>query len=74
MLNWSKWGTDFIASVLRHVGTAGLTAASTCAIDGRLDWKRFGAAVLIGGVIPSVFTYLKDSPIPNDDNEPQAKG
>lgn len=63
--NWGKWGRDFIDSVVRHVATAGLTAATTCYIDGRLDWRKFGSALLIGGVIPSVFTFLQKSPIPD---------
>ena len=65
-LNWSKWGKDFYASIVRHIATAGLTALSACLIDNKIDWKKFGAAILLGGVIPSTLTFLQKSPLPDD--------
>jgi len=66
-LNWSKWGLDFWKSIARHVGTAGLAAMAICTKEGKFDWKNFGIAILVGGVIPSVLTFLQSSPAPEDE-------
>lgn len=71
--NWSKWGFTFWASVMRHTGTAGLAALSICYTDGIFAWKKFGVAVLVGGVIPAVFTFLQNTPVPEDETEPKPK-
>lgn len=65
-LNWNKWGRDYFQSLGRHIGTAGMTGLAACAIDGRVDWKKLGAAVLIGGVLPTTFTFLQTNPIPEE--------
>jgi hypothetical protein len=43
-----------------------MTALAACAVDNRLDWRKFGLAVMIGGVIPSTLTFLQRSPLPDD--------
>jgi hypothetical protein len=63
-LDWAKWGLEFWQSIARHVGTAGTTAMAACFIDGHFDWKKFGAAILIGGVIPTTLTFLEKTPTP----------
>lgn len=65
-LNWSKWGRDYFQSLGRHIGTAGMTALTACALDGRIDWRKLGAAILIGGAIPSTFTFLQSTPVPEE--------
>lgn len=72
--NWQKWGKDFFASVLRHVGTAGLTWLSLGYKSGRVDWHDLWVAVLVGGILPSVFTFFQNTPVPEDEEEVGEKG
>lgn len=72
-LNWEKWGYDFVTSVLRHTGTAGLAALATATSTGKLDWHALGWGILCGGIIPTVFTFLQKTPLPEDEEKPQPK-
>lgn len=65
-MNWSKWGRDFLASVLRHVGTAGLTTLSTSYVSGKMNWEVLLTGVVCGGIVPTVFTFLQNTPLPDD--------
>ena len=63
-LNWSKWGLEFWQSLMRHVGTAGMTWIGLGIKDGVVDWKGLGVAIMVGAVLPTVFTFLQKNPIP----------
>jgi hypothetical protein len=70
-LNWEKWGRDFWASIMRHVGTAGLTWLSLGLWkSGKVDWNDLWVALLTGGILPSVFTFLQNTPVPEDEDQP----
>ena len=67
--NWSKWGFSFWAAIARHVGTAGLTWLSLGIKDGKFKLNDLLLALLVGGVLPSVFTFLQSTPVPPDEEE-----
>lgn len=66
-MNWSKWGRDFFASLGRHIGTAGMTWLGLGVKDGRIEWGNLWAALIIGAILPTVFTFLQTSPVPEDE-------
>lgn len=72
-LNWTKWGRAFWASVARHVGTAGLTWLSLGVKDGRINWRDLWVALLVGGILPSAFTFLQATPLPEEDAADQVE-
>lgn len=63
-LNWSKWGRDFFSSLGRHVGTAGMTWLGLGVKNGMVDWHDLWAALLCGAVLPTIFTFLQKTPVP----------
>lgn len=70
MRNWSKWGLDFWQSVVRHIGTAGMAWLGTNAVtgvDGKHSLETLPLALLFGAIMPSVFTFLQNSPIPPEE-------
>ena len=72
-LNWSKWGLEFWASIMRHVGTAGMAALAVSYQNGKLDWKSLGMGILAGGVIPTIFTFLQTTPVPDEEKVEENK-
>lgn len=69
-LNWEKWGLDFFASLGRHIGTAGLTWLSLGVKEGRVQWRDLWIAILVGGIFPTVFTFLQSTPVPTEEPDP----
>ena len=69
-MNWKKWGFDFWQSLGRHIGTAGLTWLSLGVKDGRIQWRDLYVAIIVGAVLPTVFTFLQTSPLPMDESAP----
>lgn len=65
-LNWSKWGFEFWKSVARHTSTAALAALTICYRENVFDWENFGLAVLVAGLLRSVFTFLEKTPAPEE--------
>lgn len=63
-LNWQKWGLSFWQSLARHIGTAGMTWLGLGVKDGKVDWGNLWVAILVGAVLPSVFTFLQTTPTP----------
>lgn len=63
-LNWQKWGMSFWQSLARHIGTAGMTWLGLGVKDGQIKWKDLWVALLVGAVLPSVFTFLQSTPTP----------
>lgn len=64
-LNWQKWGRDFLLSVMRHIGTAGMTWTGLSMQDGKLDVADFHAlwiAILAGAILPTLFTAFQSPP------------
>lgn len=64
-LNWSKWGSDFLLSLMRHVGTATATWGGVSFQDGKFDASDLHSlwiAILAGAIIPTVATYLQKGP------------
>lgn len=72
-LNWAKWGFDFWTSVARHVGTAGMTWLGLGIKDGKIQWEDLWFALLVGGILPSVFTFLQKTPSPDDEDQPKGQ-
>lgn len=66
-MNWTKWGMEFWASLGRHIGTAGMTWLGLGLKDGKVNWNDLWVAVLVGGILPTVFTFLQSKPTPDDD-------
>ena len=66
--DWSKWGREFWSLIARHVGTAGLTWLSLGLKDGKVDWRSLWVALLVGGILPSAFTFLQSNPCPDEDS------
>ncbi len=65
-LNWQKWGRDFVQSLGRHIGTAGMTWLGLGLKDGVINWGSLWIALLLGAVLPTVFTFLQKTPLPDD--------
>lgn len=65
-LNWNKWGRDFFASLGRHIGTAGMTWLGLGVKDGQIEWHNLWLALITGAVLPTVFTYLQSTPVPEE--------
>lgn len=64
-LNWQHWGRDFLLSLMRHIGTAGMTWSGMSLQDGKLDASDLHSlwiAVLAGAVLPTLFTALQSPP------------
>lgn len=64
-LNWAKWGRDFVFSVMRHIGTAGMTWTGLSFQDGKLDATDLHSlwiAILSGAILPTLFTALQSPP------------
>ena len=69
-LNWAKWGLEFWKSVSRHSATAGSAYLAVLEVQKiPFSWEGLGAAVIVGGVLRSVFTFLETTPTPDDDDE-----
>lgn len=68
-LNWAKWGLEFWASLGRHIGTAGLTWLGLGAKEGKIDWNALWVAILVGGILPTIFTFIQKTPTPIDEDE-----
>lgn len=66
-MNWKKWGLEFWASLGRHIGTAGMTWLGLGLKDGKVNWSDLWVAVLVGGILPTIFTFLQRAPTPDDD-------
>lgn len=66
-VNLEKWGWDFVTSLIRHIGTAGMAVTAVAVVNGRIDWKAIGVGVLTGGVIPTVFTAFQSFPQAQDE-------
>lgn len=76
MKDWSKWGWDFWQSIARHVGTAGITWLGTNVATGATGWhtlETLPIALVLGGVLPTVFTFLQSNPVPPDTNNEDPK-
>lgn len=67
-LNWQKWGLAFWSSLARHVGTAGTTFIALGVKDGKIEWHNLWVAIVAGGVMPAVFTFLQSTPAPDDED------
>lgn len=67
-LDWSKWGYDFFASLGRHIGTAGMTWLGLGIQNNRIDWKDLWVAIVAGGILPTIFTFLQSFPVPPDED------
>lgn len=64
-LNWTKWGRDFLLSLMRHVGTALATWGGLSLQDGvitRAEWHALWIAILSGAVIPTLVTAFQNPP------------
>ena len=70
-LNWHKWGLTFFQSLFRHIGTAGMTWLGLGVKDGQVEWRNLWVALLVGAILPTFFTFLQNSPIPEEEIEEQ---
>ena len=66
-LNWSKWGLTFFQSLGRHIGTAGMTWLGLGIKDNVIEWHNLWVALLVGAILPTFFTFLQNSPIPEEE-------
>ena len=66
-IHWEKWGLDFLTSLIRHIGTAGMAVTAVAVVNGHVDWKAMGFGILTGGIIPTVWTACQSFPQAEDD-------
>lgn len=69
-IRWDKWGKDFLFSLMRHCGTAGMAWMGTNTITGQPAWSTFKTlplAIMFGAVLPTLWTKLQNPPKDEDD-------
>ena len=66
-IHWQKWGLDYLTSLIRHVGTAGMATMAIAVVNGHIDWKAVVAGIVTGGIVPTTFTAFQSFPEAEDD-------